>query len=123
MENDRLHVETRALDSVPLIRARGEIDIHTVAELERAVSGALEQGAEIVVVDLTDISYLDSSGLTVLTDLYKALSAKGGELYVVASIEQPAVRRVLQITRVDNFARVRTSLAEVLRELNLPRAA
>jgi len=122
MESGRLCVETRTLDGIPLIQPHGEIDIYTVPEFEQAVSGAVG-GARIVIVDLSDISYLDSSGLSTLIGAYKALSAKGGELYIAAPADPPAVRRVLEITRLDAFVRIRGSLAEILEELELPQVA
>lgn len=123
MTTDRLYVESRTLGDVPLILPHGEIDVYTVPEFEQAISDAVEQGGRVIIVDLSDISYLDSAGLSTMMISYQALSAEGGELYVVVPIERPAVRRVLEITRVDTLVKVRASLAEVRKELKLAQAA
>jgi len=123
MHHERLHVDSRMVNGVPLLHPRGEIDLYTVSEFERAMSNALDVVVKAVIVDLSDISYLDSSGLSALIVAYKKLAAQGGELYVVAPREPPAVRRVLEITRVDTFVRVRPTLDDVARELSMSHAA
>jgi len=117
MHGERLRVESRVVEGVPVLHPYGEIDLYTVPEFDRAISGALDEGAKALVVDLTDISYLDSSGLSTLIVTYKKLAAQGGDLYVIAPKEPPAVRRVLEITRVDTFIRVRPTIDDVRKEL------
>lgn len=119
MHDERLRIEFRMVDGIPLFHPYGEIDLYTVPEFENAISGALADVTKVIVVDLTDISYLDSSGLSALIVAYKKLAAQGGDLYVIAPKEPPAVRRVLEITRVDTFIRVRPSMDEIREELSL----
>ena len=122
MHDERLRIELRLVDGVPLFHPYGEIDLYTVPEFERALSESLADVTKVIVVDLTDISYLDSSGLSALIVAYKKLASQGGELYVIAPKEPPAVRRVLEITRVDTFIRVRPSMDEIRQELSLSTA-
>jgi anti-sigma B factor antagonist len=122
MYDRRLRVESLTLDGIPMLHLNGEVDLYTVPAFEQAISGAIADGTTVLVVDLTEISYLDSSGLSALIVAYKKLAAQGGDLYVVASKDPPAVRRVLEITRVDSFIRVRRTIDDVREELSLPRA-
>ncbi len=123
MHGERLRVELKTVAGVPMIHPFGEIDLYTVPDFENAISSALDHGAKTIVVDLSDITYLDSSGLSALIVAYKKLAAQNGELYIVAPKDPPAVRRVLEITRVDTFIHVRPTLDEVAKELSLPHAA
>lgn len=123
MHDQRLRVESRRLDGVPLLYLSGEVDLYTVPAFEQAISGAIADDTRAVVVDLSEISYLDSSGLSTLIVAYKKLAAHGGDLYVIATREPPAVRRVLEITRVDTFIRVRRTIDDVREELSLPPVA
>lgn len=123
MNGERLRVESCVVEGFPMLHPYGEIDLYTVPEFERAISDALNVGAKAIIVDLSDITYLDSSGLSALIVVYKKLAAENGNLYIVAPEEPPAVRRVLEITRVDRFIHVRATLNDVARELSLQHAA
>ncbi len=123
MHGERLRVDSRVVEGVPLLHPHGEIDLYTVPEFERAITDALVSSVKTMVVDLSDITYLDSSGLSALIVAYKKLAAQGGRLYIVAPRDPPAVRRVLEITRVNTFLCVRPTIDDVARELSLPNAA
>jgi len=70
-----------------------------------------------LIADLTDVSYLDSSGLSALLHAHRLMTARGGSTYVIASPGSPGVRRVLQITRLDTVFRVRDSVEDAAAEL------
>ena len=123
MHGERLRVDSRVIEGVSLLHPYGELDLYTVSEFERAITDAFVSSAKTMVVDLSDIAYLDSSGLSALIVAYKKLAAQGRNLYIVAPTDPPAVRRVLEITRVNTFLRVRPTLNEVAKELCLPNAA
>ena len=78
----------------------GELDLATVAvlqeELERAIPG---RGA--VVIDLSGLRFIDSSGLDVLMQAERELYAWGGRLVLVR--ETPAVRRIFELTGLDRY--------------------
>ena len=113
----RLSTEILEQDGVPLVRGRGEIDVHTVPEFERALRTGIERGASALVVDLSDISYLNSAGLSALVAAYKVLSARDAALYVVAPPGRPGVRRVLEITRLDALMNVRDTVEEAIAQI------
>lgn len=108
--NERLVVELAESCGIPLVRAVGEIDLYNVGLFEDGIRRALSKDTGNLIVDLSKVAYLDSSGLSALISAYKKLQASGGKLYVIAPPESYAVRRVLEITRVDQFMCVRDSL-------------
>ncbi len=83
----------------PVVRVRGELDWHTHPRLESALASFLgASGPRRLVLDLSAVSYLDSSGLAALVRLRGALWERGGQ--VVLRDCQPAVRCVLDRTRL-----------------------
>ena len=81
----------------PSVIAWGEIDVSTVARLEAALEAAIETGGSgVVVVDLTEVTFIDSSGLGALVAGLKQAQQRGGTL-VVRGI-QGAPRKVFEIT-------------------------
>jgi anti-anti-sigma factor len=65
-----------------VIAPEGEIDIARVAEFRDALSRA--EGASAVIVDLSGVSFIDSSGIGAVVDLYNRLRRDGRQLAVVA---------------------------------------
>jgi anti-sigma B factor antagonist len=92
----RVTIETREGDGRPVLNVSGEIDIQTSPVLEEQLRGAIDRGNTSLVVDLGEVSFLDSTGLSVLVGALQRCRAAGGDLRLLAP--QPNVRRVLDIT-------------------------
>ena len=80
----------------PTVRAAGEVDIQTSPALEEQLRSVLDQGHPSVFVDLGDVTFLDSTGLSVLVSGLKRCQIAGGELRLVSP--RPNVLKVLEIT-------------------------
>ena len=91
-----IEVATGSTDSWPCLRVSGEVDIQTSPLLDEQLQKVLDQGVSSVVVDLDEVSFLDSTGLSVLIAGLKRCQSAGGELRLVSP--RPNVRRVLEIT-------------------------
>ncbi|MDI6827972.1 MAG: STAS domain-containing protein [Armatimonadota bacterium] len=122
-ENEKLSVELVDLDGIPVVRVAGEIDLYNVSGFEERMRQAVDRGTKIVAVDLTGVSYLDSSGLSALIAAYKALDERDAELYVIVPPEHNAARRVIEITRLDKFICVRDSLDQMFNDVKTKQAA
>jgi anti-sigma B factor antagonist len=83
---------------VTVIRVAGEVDMDTHVEMEDAILGALRSGAGPVVVDLAEVSFLDSSGVRALLHGREAAIGRGTTLTVRSP--QPIVANVLRLTNV-----------------------
>lgn len=81
-----------------VVEVAGDLDMSTAPELRDRLSQAVEDDARVV-VDLTDVGFMDSSGLGVLVVAHKDLRARNGWL-ALAGLRRP-VRMVLSITSVD----------------------
>ncbi len=78
---DRLTVEVTEDDPV-VLRLRGDLDPHTSPYLQELVDERVEGGANAVVLDMAEVSFVDSAGLRVLADSHRRLTAAGGSLVV-----------------------------------------
>jgi anti-sigma B factor antagonist len=83
-------------DPGPILKPSGEVDIQTSPLLAEKLRSVLDQGFSSVVVDLGAVTFLDSTGLSVLVTGLKHCRAAGGEFRLLDP--QPNVRRVLEIT-------------------------
>jgi anti-anti-sigma factor len=72
------------LSEPTLIAAEGEIDVASVETFRTALSEAARAGAHRLVIDLTDVSFIDSSGLGAVLDVHNRLRRDKRQLVVVA---------------------------------------
>lgn len=89
----------------------GEVDLHTAPMLRERIHELTEQGTDRIVLDLSELSFMDSTGLGVLVAGLKRLKSRDGEL-VLAGMQDP-VKKILQVTGLDKVFDMRPSVAEV----------
>ena len=93
---NQLSVTTTQADGNTVIVVSGEVDAATSDTLRAAIFDVIEDGQSSVVVDMNEVSFIDSSGLRVLIGGYKAADTAGGSLRVGSPSD--AVVRLLEIT-------------------------
>ena len=96
----------------------GEIDPSNARDLTDELAGAVPNGAMALVLDLSEVRYLDSSGVQLLFELAERLTARQQRLAVAIPPDAPA-RRVLEIVSLDPTAPVADSRAQALERLGL----
>jgi len=79
-----------------VVVVRGEIDVATSATLRDELYAVIDGGSRSLVIDLSDLGFIDSSGLGVLVGSLKHMRERDGQL-VIAGLAQPALR-VFEIT-------------------------
>ena len=90
-------------DTVLVAAIDGEIDSSNAAELRLALSERLPSASSALVLDLSSVSYLDSSGIHLLFDLGRRLAARRQSLRLVVPDGAP-MRRVLELCAIDTVA-------------------
>lgn len=88
----------------------GEVDLATAPALAEALANIENSGA--VVADLTEVDFIDTSGLNVLLAAFKAAEERGSRFVVVAP--NGPVRRVLDLTGLVKEITVVDSLSDIL---------
>ena len=105
-------VVSRPLPGTVLLEVDGEIDTLTAPRLAAGLDEALEAGSAddtAVVVDLSGVTFLASSGLAVLIGGARRVASTGGRLHLVAASR--SVTRPLQVTGADALFDVHTDVA------------
>ena len=90
----------------------GDVDLYVAGELKDRLAEATDAGAKMLVLDFSNVTFVDSMGLGVLVGGMKQLRAAGGELHLVVSA--PEVQRVLEITHMDRVIPLHETLADGL---------
>jgi anti-anti-sigma factor len=100
-----VEIEERDGDDVVVARLTGELDIAGAERTGLRIAEAVPSSARGVVVDMTDLEFIDSSGVSMLFALARRVGSRRQELRVVAPAGRP-VARVLQIVEFERAAPV-----------------
>lgn len=92
-------VTTSQAGGLPVVHVTGDVDVVTAPAMREALDAVIGSGHRRVVLDLTRVEFIDSTGLGVLVGRLKSLRRGGGWLTVAAAHER--VLRVLSITGLD----------------------
>ena len=108
------HIQQRTVDGAVIVEVVGELDQEVASALRAAVLDGLEQAAGTAcVVDLTDVTYLGSSGLSALIAAARDASGRSEALRIVVDANRPVIRPI-EITGVDKVLSLYHSVAEAL---------
>lgn len=88
-------------EGAAVLSIRGELDALTVRDLRPVISRIGEDQPPKVLIDLSHLRLIDSSGVGAIVSLYKKVKAYDGAVAVVGAQDQPlAIFRLLQLDRV-----------------------
>ena len=82
-----------------IICPRGEIHVTTAPRFAEHLTAAIEGGKTAIVLDMTGVEFIDSTGLSVLLNGLRLLTQRRGRLALVCT--NPTVLRLFQITNLD----------------------
>ena len=112
----RANTQVDYFDTVGVVKLIGEVDIVAAQELRDRLLGAVRNEDLGLVVDLTDATYIDSVGVSLLFELAEKLSERQLRMGVVLP-DGGLVGRVLGIVNLASVAEVHSSQEEALSAL------
>ena len=103
-----MELDQQDIDGVAVLRLAGDVDVSQSLAVRDAVGAAVEAGRPVV-VDLSDVRFIDSSGIGILVTAHR----RAPEAFAVAGAVE-AVRRALELTRTDRILRLFDSVDEAV---------
>ena len=91
-----LRLDVTERDGWAVLAVGGEVDVATAPRLREQLIGLVNQGSHRIVVDLTAVDFLDSTGLGVLVGALKRVRTHDGDLALVC--DEPRILKVFEIT-------------------------
>ncbi|RDV43662.1 anti-anti-sigma factor [Leifsonia sp. ku-ls] len=91
-------------DGVAVLVPKGRINLVTATAVRREVQRVVDEGNPRLALDLSQVEFIDSSGLGALVSGLKTARTSGGDLRLVGATEQ--VAGVLRLTNLDRILRV-----------------
>jgi anti-sigma B factor antagonist len=101
VEGQPFAVSQEQRGALPLLRVRGELDIYTAPRLKEAIIAALGPERSFLAIDLSGVSFLDSTGSQVLMSAKQRTAERGGELYIIGAQRQ--VLRLFHLVGLDQI--------------------
>lgn len=99
MEGIRLETGLKEIDGTKILDVTGEIDVYTAPQFKEAVNGIIAAGQKHLIIDMGDVTYMDSSGFGILLSATRRLRPQGGTINLVRC--NTAIDRILRITRLN----------------------
>jgi anti-sigma B factor antagonist len=109
---NHFRVEVRSEGPASVLTLSGELDLASSPALEQELDRALEAGTNQLIVDLRELEFMDSTGLSVLVKAHQRVEEAGARFGVVKGSAQ--VQRLLSLTGVADRITVADSPEELL---------
>jgi len=107
---EQLTTSVTAEESYIVVTLAGEVDVTTAQQMRDVLMSQAAQGTPRLIVDLSGLGFMDSSGVRVLLTVRGALEASGRTLALASP--QPVVARMLSLVGADQLIPVYGSLGE-----------
>jgi len=99
-------------DGITRVDVHGELDHATVDTLGATLDELADRGATRVVIDLSNLRHVSSSGLAALVRIHLRLMKAGGDVRVTGT--QRAVRKVIEVTNLDKILTLHDTAEDAL---------
>lgn len=111
-----MEIETSKIDEgLQLITMSGEMDLYNAKDLKDAVNAIMAESPVGIVVDLAELEYIDSSGISAL--LYTFTQTKARSIGLCFINIRGSVRKVIELTSLSGFFPIAASKDEAVTRL------
>ncbi|MDB9373177.1 Anti-sigma-B factor antagonist [Nodularia sphaerocarpa UHCC 0038] len=103
-----------ARDTCQLFRLTGLLDAFSEPTFRKVLGNKIDEGPKHIILDLSQIDFVDSSGLGALVQLAKQAQTAGGTLQIVTNAR---VTQTVKLVRLEKFLALQTSVDAALENI------
>ncbi len=107
-----LSLGSTVADGITVLTVRGEADVYSSPTLRDRLMDLIDGNGSVVIVDLSEVGFIDSTGLGTLVAAHKRAAARGGALPLVCA--QDRILKLLRITGLDDVFVIHPTLEEAV---------
>jgi len=107
-----LEISSSVVDGRTVVQVAGEVDVYTAPQLREFLDQEIDAGHHHLVVDLSGVSFMDSTGLGVLVGRLKQIRLHDGSMRLVCAHDR--VLKVFIITGLDKVFAISPTVDEAL---------
>lgn len=113
-----LHINLTTKKNVLIIRLAGELDHHTAEQLKEQVEEKINKdGIRHILLNLEELTFMDSSGLGVILGRYKRLKQLDGSMVICAI--SPSIYRLFELSGLFKILQIVDSEEQALKTLGV----
>jgi len=99
-----MEIKTSELKRVTLIQISGRVDSTNANELGEALNAVIDSGRTQIVLDLSEVDYMNSAGLRELVRIYEQVSRTGGMVHIANP--SPQIQKLLELVGLDSVFQI-----------------
>ena len=110
-----ISVSQTSAGDVPILAVNGEVDVYSAPTLKDRIGELIESGQTTLIVDLSAVAFLDSTGLGALVEARAATTEAGGSLPLVCNQER--ILKLFTITGLDGVFTIHPTISDAVTAL------
>ena len=103
--------------NIPVLRLSGELDLNSVPDVRRSIRALIDEGLVNFIINLTDLDFIDSSGLGVLVGGLARVREKQGEIKITCANKR--ILRIFEMTRLTQLFELYPTEEEAARSFRI----
>jgi anti-sigma B factor antagonist len=110
-----MQIKVRAYASVYIVDVAGEVDLYNAFKLKEVVARMMQKDVRNMVVNLENVTYIDSSGVGALISIYSTVKKVNGAIWI-ANVHGP-VKRVIEFTKLIGYLPIVETIQEAITKM------
>lgn len=106
----------KAKDKIYIIDVAGEMDLYNSYKLKDLIMKMVEKKIEMLIINLQEVEYIDSSGIGALIYICSTLKKAGSKLFITNI--HGSVKKVVELTKLGGFFPMTNSLEEAIQKFD-----
>ncbi len=103
---------------IPIFDVNGEIDHYVVPELESKIMAVMNEGHASIILDFSDVDYIDSAGIALIILMIQKSGPQGGKVGLVATNKNVLkILEIVGITKLSETFSLYTSVDKALEDM------
>ena len=112
-----MEIEVQEKEGYHIVTPVGELDVYTVPLFRKVVLKLEGDRRHDLILDLTRLTFIDSSGIGSLIEIYQKVQTVEGELAYV--IDNPRILKILRLVELNKILRVFPNLGRALQDVGV----
>ncbi len=111
-----MNFELRELKGITILAAEGQVRISTQSEFKDYLDKLFEKyGSKTVILDMQDVTYMNSAGIGIIVDTFKSFRDSEGKL-VLSGLSRD-ISRIFEVTKLNRYIEIYASVDDALSKL------